>query len=381
MESLLHDVRRLHGRMSEGLRVSQDGRRPDPALFQEGQPLGGGPRPEHRHERPRDLLPGVEESRCGGMTRQLGQPERVGKGLERRDGDDDMTVPRLVDAIGRRVEHAGQGRVALLESRPIEEVGDGLDLQIQRRPQHAHLDLEPPPGAAALDERRQHPHGQQRRPVLVDDGRAHRGRRLAGAPRDGGEPRDALHEEVLTRAVAVRARLAVAGSRDVNEPRVDGAGVLPAEPPALEHARPEVLDQHVRPLDEPARDGPAMIRLEVEREAPLVPVREQKERAHAVEVEVAARPVALPQRPPGRLDLDHVGPEVGQELDARGPQQELGEGEDADAGENGQRRAAVGAHSTILRMWVAAATTSPRWVVQVTRAKVLSAASSRSTIS
>ena len=92
-----------------------------------------------------------------------------------------------------------------------------------------------------------------------------------------------------------------------------------------------------------------------------------------------ARPVALPERSAGRLDLDHVGAHVGEELDARRPEQELGEGEDADAREDAERRAL--AHSTPLRMWVAAATTSPRWVVQVTRAKVFRWAGSRSTIS
>src|SRR6266851_1481762 len=82
--------------------------------------------------------------------------------------------------------------------------------------------------------------------------------------------------------------------------------------------------------------------------------------------------------PPGGLDLDDVGAKVGEELDARGSEEELGEGENTDAREHAQRRPP--AHSTALRIWVAAATTRPSWVVQVTRANVFMAAGSRSAI-
>jgi len=107
------------------------------------------------------------------------------------------------------------------------------------------------------------------------------------------------------------------------------------------HARPEVLHEHVGALDEPPRDGATLGPLEVEGEAALVAVREQEEDAHAVLEEVGARPVALPQPAAGRLDLDDVGAEVGEELDARWPEQELGEGDDADAGEDRQRRPVI----------------------------------------
>jgi len=74
---------------------------------------------------------------------------------------------------------------------------------------------------------------------------------------------------------------------------------------------------------------------------PLVSVREEKEDAHPVLEDVGARPVALPQPAARRLDLDDVGAEVGEELHARGPQQELRERHDADAGEDRQRRPRV----------------------------------------
>jgi len=70
-------------------------------------------------------------------------------------------------------------------------------------------------------------------------------------------------------------------------------------------------------------------------------VREQEERALAVQVEVAARPVPLPERAAGRLDLDDVGAEVGEELDAGRPEEELREAEDADAREDRGGRSAT----------------------------------------
>ena len=106
---------------------------------------------------------------------------------------------------------------------------------------------------------------------------------------------------------------------------------------------------------------------------------EKEEGADTVEEHVGARPVALPERAAGRLDLDDVGAQVGEELDARGSEEELSEGENTDAREHAQRR--PHAHSTALRIWIAAATTRPSWVVQVTRANVFMAAGSRSAIS
>ena len=177
--------------------------------------------------------------------------------------------------------------------------------------------------------------------MLVDDGRADRGRRLARAARDAREARERLEQEILPRAVAVGTRLAVPGGGDVDEPRVPGPGRFPAQAETLHHARSEVLDQDVRTFDEAPRDGVAVGMLEVQGQAPLVPVRGEKEGADAVQVEVAAGPVPLPERPPRGLDLDHVGAEVRDELDARGAEQELREARHPDARQHGERRPPV----------------------------------------
>src|SRR5205814_7000131 len=73
-------------------------------------------------------------------------------------------------------------------------------------------------------------------------------------------------------------------------------------------------------------------------------VREKEEHAHAVLENIGARPVALPQPAARRLHLDHVGAEIGEELYTGRPEQELRERQDADAGENRQRRPSIHLH-------------------------------------
>jgi hypothetical protein len=239
------------------------------------------------------------------------------------------------------VEGAGQGRGRLLEIRSVEVVGRHLDLQIQRRAQHAHFHVEPLPGAAALEQGAEDAQGEEGGPVLIDHRGAHRRGRLVRAPGDVGQAGEGLHEEVLPGPVAIRAALAVARGRDVDEPRVERAGRLPVQPEAGHDARAEVLHEDIGALDEPARDGLAAGLLEIQGEAPLVAVGEEEEDADAVEEEVGAGPVALPEPSARRLDLDHVGPEVGEELHRGGAQEELSEADHAHVFQNRQRRAGV----------------------------------------
>src|SRR5262249_46729324 len=263
----------------------------------------------------------------------------------------------------------------------VEEIRRRLDLQIERRTQHADLHVDAVARALALEQRAQDAERQQRRAVLVDDRGADRGRRLIGAARDRGQAGHAFHEQILPRPVGVAAGLAVTGRRDVDQPRVDRFRRLPVETVARHDTGAEILDEHVGALDEPPRDGTAVRMLEVEGETALVAMREQEEDAHAVLEEIGPRPVALPQAAARRLDLDDVGAEVGEELHTRRSEQELCERDDGDARQDRERRPLVHYTSTRLRMCVAAATRLPRSVVTVTREKTLRSASLRSATS
>src|SRR5262249_47569847 len=174
----------------------------------------------------------------------------------------------------------------------------------------------------------------------------------AGGARGVGGPGEPRGGWVGAGAVFVGAGLAVAGGGDVEEPRVERGRRLVAEPEPLHDAGPEVLDEDVGARDQLPGDGLAVGVLEVDGQAPLVPVGRHEEDADPVLVEVAARPVPLPECPARRLDLDDVGAEVGEERVARGAEQELGEAEEADALEGRQRRGHFRSWRAMTSRWI-----------------------------
>src|SRR5690349_6219109 len=112
--------------------------------------------------------------------------------------------------------------------------------------------------------------------------------------------------------------------RAVDEARIALRDRLVAEAELLERAGAEVFGEDVRAVEELAHDGLALGALHVHREAFLVAV-EHREKARARMLQ-AARVVALE-----RLDLDHLGTEVGEHQAARGPHHHVRELDDADA--------------------------------------------------
>src|SRR5574337_722875 len=124
-------------------------------------------------------------------------------------------------------------------------------------------------------------------------------------------------------------------------------GIRPGAP-ALHRAGAEVLDQHVRLAGEAPHDvlplGPA----QVERERALVArLHLPPDRGAALQQPPAAQRVAAAdpraRRVGGRLDLDHVGAEVGQRLRGERAGDQLAELDDLQPGERaGGRRVARG---------------------------------------
>src|SRR5215472_9599807 len=105
----------------------------------------------------------------------------------------------------------------------------------------------------------------------------------------------------------IRAELAVATDRDVNDSRVDRTAMAVANSPFVERARAEVLHDHVGDRGELEKDLATLVAAKVERETALV----------AVDGGVQEADFALFTRDPGRdlaadfavgcLDLDNVG--------------------------------------------------------------------------
>src|SRR4051794_18835524 len=92
----------------------------------------------------------------------------------------------------------------------------------------------------------------------------------------------------------VRAVAAEALDRRVDQPRVELLERIPAEAEAVERARPEILQQHVRLLDDLLEQPLAVVRLQVEGQAALVGVeQEEKQAVGALPLEMhGARDVA-----------------------------------------------------------------------------------------
>ena len=168
-----------------------------------------------------------------------------------------------------------------------------------------------------------------------------------GVARDRHEPADRLDHEVVAGPIGRRPGGPVAADREMDELGVDGVERLVIEAEPREPAGPEVLDEHVGVLERPAQDRPAVVRAQVEAERALVAVdREEIGRGPS-----AGGRIPHPRRSPaagritlGRLDLDDVGTEVGEDHRAVRAGEDGREVDDADPAE----RAGRGCH---IRRW------------------------------
>ena len=140
-----------------------------------------------------------------------------------------------------------------------------------------------------------------------------------------------MRDRLVALEVAIGAVGAEALDRRVNEARVDFRERLIAEPEPVERARPEILQEHIGLGDDLSEQPLAVIGLQVEGQAALVGVEQQKEQAVAVldVAHVAARDVAALRL----LELDHIGAEKRQDLRTSRPRLVVRHVDDADAGQ------------------------------------------------
>jgi hypothetical protein len=151
---------------------------------------------------------------------------------------------------------------------------------------------------------------------------------LAG---DADDPAHALGDQVVATAMAVGAGRAEAAHRAVDQSGVHRGQGLVADAQALGHPRPVVLDEDVGRPGQALDQLDARRLLEVDGQALLVAVDRHEARAVAVPSDRAlpARRLALA----GRLELDDLGPEIGEVHGAEGRGHGLGEVDDAEAGQ------------------------------------------------
>ena len=112
-----------------------------------------------------------------------------------------------------------------------------------------------------------------------------------------------LDHEIERGAVAIRAVLAEAGDRAVDDARLPRARLRVADAELVDGADAQVLEHDVGAIEQPEEDRLALGMLQIERDALLV----------AIQVDEVGRLVAVERRPPGardlaveRLDLDDL---------------------------------------------------------------------------
>ena len=133
----------------------------------------------------------------------------------------------------------------------VEDAGATLDERGALDGEQNAAEPTPPRGSGEVDGHR----GDER----CDERPCHRGhakfqRRLAGFPVDGHEPRLGLDHQVVARPLGFGPRAVVARHRAIDQVGLDGLHRLVPEAQPFDHARAEILDQHIGVLDQP-RDG------------------------------------------------------------------------------------------------------------------------------
>ena len=249
-----------------------------------------------------------EEVVVGGEHHQLPVARR--EGLVRRDQWE-----------GRPVPPGDRARAKVAD----QVVGD----ESERRLVQGNVDHPPLPRSVALPQRRQDPDRSPHARGLVDhrDADAHAGTVLL--PRDADDPAGGLHERVVSGLDTVRPDVAERADRGVDEPRVPRSQLLGAEADLLGVSGTKALDDDVRAVGEPVEHLLPRVVVEVQRERPLARVGGEEDRAFSIH---ERRPPLARLVPTLRvLDLDHLGPERGQDLRAIRPRERVGEVEDAES--------------------------------------------------
>src|SRR5437867_2862410 len=212
----------------------------------------------------------------------------------------------LVDGVARVA--AGEHGVAAHRLLPLGEVAhDVHHLPGERAVEHRDVDELPPARLLARRERRQDAHRRHERAAAdVGDLHARDDGRPARGAREPDDAREAEVVDVVPDPVAIGPVLAVAGDRAIDEARIQRAQRLVVDPEARRRPGARALEHHVRLARQALEDGAPLGRLQVERQAPLVPPEERDAHAHRI----------------GRgVDGEHVHPQVREQHGAERPRQ------------------------------------------------------------
>src|SRR5262245_33297339 len=262
-----------------------------------------------------DLRHRGEHLRVVGRDDQVDRVVRAGAGAADQVGI----------AAGRRTVAGTTEGLAVPQGRRELDAG-----QVQYRFLHRHLDELTLAGAAALHERREDGDREVHAGPAVADVGAVEQWRAVGLPGHAHRAGGRLGHWLEALVGAVWTVGAEAFDRGIHRARVQHLDRLVAQAEPLHHSRAEVFGNDIGLSDQAARDVLALGRLQIDDDAALVAVEQQKEIAVGRIVRrrpQPPRPVAV-RRP---LDLDHIGAEPGQHLGAGRASLVVGKVDDANA--------------------------------------------------
>jgi hypothetical protein len=136
-------------------------------------------------------------------------------------------------------------------------------------------------------------------------------RRAVDRAEQPGDARGRLHEVVIDGLSGIWPALAVADGGAIDDAGIAAAHGLVVEAEALQALRPHVRDQNIGARGECERRLPALGRFQIERDAALVAVGLQEQRAHPFVPPRANPPHGVAAR---RFDFDDVGAEIAEDL-------------------------------------------------------------------
>ena len=240
------------------------------------------------------------------------------------DGKDEGPVACRIGVVGH---DGGMGIAPARRHIAVGEAGDALvdqpgDLGVEQ----GDVEMLALAGGAAVMQRGEDGVGGIHAAHHVGDADAGLGRLAAFRIRPAGErhqPAHPLDEKVVAGPVRIGAVLAEAGDRAIDEAGIFRRQRLVAEPAASKVADLEILHQHIGAARQPAHQGNALLARQVDGERTLVAVGGEVIGAFAglVAVRIAQEgrsPAAGVVAAAGPLDLDHVGPEIAEELGGGG---------------------------------------------------------------
>ncbi len=289
----------------------------DVGLAQQREPLGRRPLPEDLGQDRVDLGIVPRPGCVIGKARIGGEFFGAADGAEERrkmpvgiDEDAHIAVAGVIrPPVGRQqaaVAGSAHRRLVAAPRHVIDqhELRHGLE--------HRQLDRLALAGAVALDQGREDDMDRVEADDAIGDRQRHIARLAAADAADQpGDRRDALDEIVIGRPARIGPALAVAHQAHIDDPRIGRAHLGGPEVEPAHRRRADVVDEDVGAPAQFQHGRPAGRLLHVEHHAALIAIDLQIDRAHAGTAHRAAGAHDVAR---GRLDLDHVGAVIAEDL-------------------------------------------------------------------